>query len=82
MHAEGSVSGLNELLGPDVIDELTHNLQPYTLMIGRVSHDVILSNAHEFSVHYTFYEDDTRLDQVWHYERFGSDWKLNGIENI
>lgn len=82
MHAEGSVSGLNELLGPDIIDELTNNLQPYTLMLSRVSHEVVLSNKNEFSVHYTFYEDDQRLDQVWHYELFGSDWRLNGIENI
>lgn len=82
MHAEGSVSGLNELLGPDIVDELTQNLQPYTLMLSRVSHEVVLSNNSEFSVHYTFYEDDVQLNQVWHYELIGGAWKLNGIENI
>ena len=82
MHSEGSVSGLTELLGPDVIDELTQNLQPYTLLISQVSHEVVLSNAREFSVHYTFYEDSTKLDQVWHYELINGSWKLNGIENI
>lgn len=82
MHSEGSVSGLTELLGPNIVDELTQNLKPYTLLISRVSHEVVLSNAQEFSVHYTFYEDGARLDQVWHYELINGSWKLNGIENI
>lgn len=82
MHAEGSVAGLKELLGPDIVDELTQNLHPYTLMLSRVSHEIVLSTSTEFSVHYTFYEDGNQLNQVWHYELFGSVWKLNGIENI
>ena len=82
MHAEGSLAGLTDLLGPDIIDELTQNLQPYTLQLSKVSHEVLRSNNREFSVHYTFYEDDTELDQVWHYELIDGKWRLNGLENI
>lgn len=81
-HANGDVGKLHEVLGPDIVDELTQNLQPYTLTIYRVSHEVVLSNNREFSVHYTFYEDSNKLNQVWHYELIGGTWRLNGLENI
>lgn len=81
-HANGDVDKLHNVLGPDIVDEMTQNLQPYTLTIYRVSHEVVLSNNHEFSVHYSFYEDNTKLDQVWHYELIGGTWRLNGLENI
>lgn len=33
---------------------------------------------------YAKYNDygGSEINQVWHYEKFGQDWKLNGIENV
>ncbi len=77
------VTTLQSLLGPDIVDELTMNLQPSPITIKNVSHEVRLNNNTEFSVWYKFYETDgEEINQVWHYEKFGKDWKLNGIENV
>lgn len=77
------VTALQSLLGPDIVDELTMNLQPSPITIKNVSHEVRLQNASEFSIWYKFHETDgEEINQVWHYEKFGSDWKLNGIENV
>ena len=74
---------LQTLLGPDVVDELTMDLQPSSITIKNVSHETRLQNASEFSIWYKFNEiDGSEINQVWHYEKFGKDWKLNGIENV
>jgi hypothetical protein len=80
--AAGDVAILNSLLGPDIVDEMTNGLQPSTLSLHNVSHEVRLSNKNEFSVWYKFEDSGDEINQVWHYERFGSEWKLNGIENV
>lgn len=76
------VAKLQTLLGPDVVDELTNNLQPSTVTLHNVSHEVRLNNNTEFSVWYKFEDEGQNINQVWHYEKFGKDWKLNGIENV
>lgn len=73
---------LQNLLGPDVVDELTNGLTASTLTLHNVSHEVRLANATEFSIWYRFEDDGAEVNQVWHYEKFGKDWKLNGIENV
>lgn len=81
--ATADLTTLQKLLGPDVVDELTNDLQPQGLTIKNVSHEIRLENSHEFSIWYKFFETDgEEINQVWHYERFGSEWKLNGIENV
>jgi hypothetical protein len=82
--AAAEVTALQNLLGPDVVDELTNGLQPSGLTIKNVSHEVRLANNTEFSVWYKFFETDgEEINQVWHYEKFGGGlWKLNGIENV
>lgn len=80
--AAADVAILNSLLGPDIVDEMTNGLQPSTLTLHNVSHEVRLSNKNEFSIWYKFEDDGSEVNQVWHYERFGSDWRLNGIENV
>lgn len=80
--AEADVTELKVLLGPDVVDELTNDLRPQTLTLKNVSHEVRLANNTEFSIWYKFEDDGEVVNQVWHYERFGSEWKLNGIENV
>ena len=80
--AEADVTELKVLLGPDVVDELTNDLQPQTLTLKNVSHEVRLENSLEFSIWYKFEDNGEQINQVWHYERFGSQWKLNGIENV
>jgi hypothetical protein len=81
--ATAEVTALQTLLGPDVVDELTQDLQPSGLTIKNVSHEVRLANNTEFSIWYKFFETDgEEINQVWHYEKFGKDWKLNGIENV
>ena len=80
--AEADVTELKALLGPDVVDELTNGLQPSTLTLKNVSHEVRLANNTEFSIWYKFEDAGEVVNQVWHYERFGSEWKLNGIENV
>jgi len=81
--ATAEVTALQTLLGPDIVDELTRDLQPSGLTIKNVSHEVRLANNTEFSIWYKFYETDgEEISQVWHYEKFGRDWKLNGIENV
>ena len=77
------VKALNNLLGPDLVDELTNGLQASTLNLHNVSHEVRLANATEFSIWYKFEDDGAEVNQVWHYEKFGGGiWKLNGIENV
>ena len=76
------VDTLKTLLGPDIVDELTNGLEPQTLTLKNVSHEIRLQNSHELSVWYKFEDDGEEVNQVWHYERFGSAWKLNGIENV
>ena len=80
--AEADVTELNVLLGPDVVDELTNGLQPSTLTLHNVSHEVRLANNTEFSIWYKFEDAGETINQVWHYEKFGKEWKLNGIENV
>lgn len=80
--AAADVNALQNLLGPDVVDELTNGLTPSTLTLRNVSHEVRLANSTEFSIWYKFEDDGAEVNQVWHYERFGSQWKLNGIENV
>jgi hypothetical protein len=76
------VASLNNLLGPDIVDELTNGLTASTITLHNVSHEVRLSNNTEFSIWYKFEDDGAEVNQVWHYEKFGSTWKLNGIENV
>ena len=80
--AEADVTELKVLLGPDVVDELTNGLSASTLTLHNVSHEVRLANNTEFSIWYKFEDDGSEVNQVWHYEKFGKDWKLNGIENV
>lgn len=80
--AAGDLAALTPLLGPDLVDEATRDLQPSTLTLHGVSHEVVLNNPREFSVHYTFTDGDEVVDQVWHYELHDKVWKLNGIETV
>ena len=80
--AAADEASLKKLLGPDVVDELTNGLEPQTLTLHNVSHEVRLANNTEFSIWYKFEDNGEEVNQVWHYERFGSEWKLNGIENV
>ena len=80
--AEADVTELRALLGPDVVDELTNGITASTLSLSNVSHEVRLENATEFSIWYKFEDAGEEVNQVWHYEKFGKDWKLNGIENV
>ena len=73
---------LKSLLGPDLVDEATANLEPSSNTIHNVSHEVVLNNQSEFSVHYRFTDDGKQIQQVWHYEKHNGAWVLNGIENI
>lgn len=80
--AEADVIELRALLGPDVVDELTNGITASTLSLSNVSHEVRLENATELSIWYKFEDAGEEVNQVWHYEKFGKDWKLNGIENV
>jgi len=80
--AAADVATLNSLLGPDIVDELTNGLTPSTVTLHNVSHEVRLTNNTEFSIWYTFEDAGQTVNQVWHYEKFGKDWKLNGIETV
>lgn len=80
--AAADVTALKGFLGPDLVDELTRELAPSELTLKNVSHEVRLSNNTEFSIWYKFNDDGEEVNQVWHYEKFGKDWKLNGIENV
>jgi len=73
---------LTTLLGPDLVDEATSNLEVTELNLSKVSHQVVLSNKREFSVHYTFNDGSLVIDQVWHYELHNGVWVLNGIETV
>jgi len=80
--AEADVTELKVLLGPDVVYELTNGLTPSTITLSNVSHEVRLANNTEFSIWYKFEDNESEINQVWHFEKFGKDWKLNGIENV
>lgn len=80
--AEADVTELKVLLGPDIVDEMTNGLTASTLTLHNVSHEVRLANNTEFSIWYKFEDDGAEVNQVWHYERFGKEWLLNGIENV
>jgi len=82
LFAAADVTALTALLGPDLVDEATANLTPSTLTLNKVSHEVVLNNPREFSVHYTFDDAGVTVDQVWHYELHDGSWKLNGIETV
>jgi hypothetical protein len=76
------IEKLKGLLGPDLVDELTMDAQPSELALHNVSHEIVLNNPREFSIHYTFEDSGEVIDQVWHYELHNSSWKLNGIETV
>lgn len=80
--ASADSATLKNLLGPDLVDEATRDLHPCELTLRNASHEVVLSNSREFSVHYTFVDDIKVVSQVWHYELHDGSWRLNGIENI
>lgn len=74
---------LEPLLGPDMKDEVLDGLgNPTENTISKVSHEVRLLNNREFSIWFKFEDDGEHVDQVWHFEKFNGDWKLNGIETI
>lgn len=80
--ATADIALLKTLLGPDLVDEATRDLEASSLSLKNVSHEVVLDTAGEFSVHYTFNDGDIVIDQVWHYEQLAKSWKLNGIETV
>jgi hypothetical protein len=80
--AAADVTQLQTLLGPDIVDEMTNGLTPSTVTLHNVSHEVRLANNTEFSIWYKFEDAGETINQVWHYEKFGKDWKLNGIETV
>jgi hypothetical protein len=80
--AAADVTALQTLLGPDIVDELTNGLTASTITLHNVSHEVRLANNTEFSIWYTFEDAGEAINQVWHYEKFGKEWKLNGIETV
>ena len=80
--AAGDVTSLKTLLGPDIVDEMIADLQPSTLTLSGVSHEVRLSNNTEFSVWYKFTDAGEEVNQVWHYEKRNGIWALNGIETV
>lgn len=80
--AVADVEKLKTMLGPDLFDEATNGIQPIELNLSDVSHEVVRNNPREFSVHYTFTDNGSEVHQVWHYEKFGTQWLLNGIENV
>lgn len=80
--AAADLTALTALVGPDLIDGIKQNLAPSTISLYNVSHEVVMSNPSEISVHYTFVEDNVEIDQVWHYEKHSGVWVVNGIENI
>lgn len=80
--ATADVASLKTLLGPDLVDEATQNLEATTLNLSGISHEVRLNTPREFSVWYTFTDGDETINQVWHFEKFGNVWQLNGIENV
>lgn len=73
---------LKTLLGPDLVDEATNGLEASTVSLSGVSHEVRLHNNTEFSIWYTFTDAGEQVNQIWHYEKFGKDWLLNGIETV
>jgi hypothetical protein len=80
--AAADVEKLTALLGPDLVDEATANIVPNNITLSKVSHEIVLSNPREFSIHYTFEDDGAKIDQVFHYELHEGAWKLNGIETV
>ena len=80
--AAADLTALTGVLGPDLVDEATRDLVVTELTLRNVSHEVVLNNPREFSVHYTFVDGGETINQVWHYEKHESVWKLNGIENV
>lgn len=80
--AAADVGELQLLLGGGIVNELTQNLAVSDVSVYNVSYELVLSNATEISVHYTFFDNDEEINQVWHYERHDAQWKLQGIENI
>lgn len=80
--ADADTTALNQLIGPAMIDEVTGITERTVLSITQASYNVLLNNAREFSVHYTFSDEGIRINQVWHYELINGSWKLNGLENI
>jgi hypothetical protein len=80
--ASADVVLLKTLLGPDLVDEATNGLVATTLSLAGVSHEVRLNNNAEFSIWYTFTDNGEQINQVWHYEKFGKEWLLNGIETV
>lgn len=80
--AAADVAQLQTLLGPGLVDEATATIVPSTVTLSKVSHEVVLTNPREFSVHYTFEDNGASIDQVFHYELHEGTWKLNGIETV
>lgn len=82
--AAADTQRLQQLIGPDMIDQVLSDIKPSAMSIRSIdTQSVLLDNSTEYSVQYTFTDgDDIRVNQVWHYELFDNVWKLNGIENI
>lgn len=72
---------LVSLLGSELW-HMADGLTPQQLNITNVKYEVRLQNDYEFSVWYSFNDDGEVINQVWHYERIGGKWLLNGVENV
>ena len=83
-YAKADVTTLHTLLGPDLVDEFTRDIQPSTVSLKGVSYVVLMDEHDQFSVEYHYYCNSTSefIRQVWHYEKFDGVWKLNGFETV
>ncbi len=77
------VPTLTSLLGPDLVGQMLADLPktPTTHQLSNISFQVLEKSPAVISIHYTADDnmDDTKLDEVWHYENVRGLWLLNGI---
>ncbi|KAF1042601.1 MAG: hypothetical protein GAK35_02648 [Herbaspirillum frisingense] len=74
---------LRRLLGPDMVDQLLANLpeEKSVEKLANITSEVLDRSPNVISVHFTADDlaDNTKLNEVWHFRRFGTAWQLNGI---
>lgn len=81
-YSQANLSALKTFLSDTVFSEIVKDLAAGTVDIFKLNYEIVMCNDSEFSVQYNFIDDGVEENQVWHYEKFASDWKLVGIEAI
>lgn len=78
------MEALRGLLGPNLIETVNFEGKPGLCTVVNAQATKVFEDSDEVSYRMTALdtEDNSKIDEVWHFVKIGSQWKLDGIEQM